>query len=702
VSGALRRLVAVALAFALALFAASAAAGVMTRDLMLKAFPSPLIVGERDATLPVWPIFKQDATATPLIGYVFESIDLAPIPGFAGTPFNLLIALDASGTFIDVQVLAQHEPVFVDGLGPAPLHRFVEQYKGLSLKQNIRIGSNTNRAAGDGANVVIDGVAKATASVRILNQTLLAASLKVARARLGFAEGRDPDLIARIRDDVFSAADWNALSRAELITHQRFPVATVDAAFAGTVGEGQAAASGLAADANFVELFLAHLNVPGVGRNLLSPRDWERLQQRLEAGDHALFVATRGAWTPFGDDFVRGAVPDRLTLRQGELPIEMRDLDLDVRPLLPPELAGAEWKIFRVIAPAGLDPSLPLEYSLHVTRSKGVIYPEKVQRSFRVDTRLPAAYYRAAEADNKTWHTLWADRAGEIAVLVGGLALLATGLVAQRRSAADFRRLRRLRAAYLLFTLVFVGWHAQGQLSIVNITGALQAALAGRSLQFLLFDPMSVILWGFVLLTFFVWGRGTFCGWLCPFGALQEFVSLAAQRLGLRQRRVPEQVDRALKRLKYAVLAVILAVAAYSVTWTDRLVEVEPFKTAITLHFVRDWPYVAWAALALAASAFVYKAYCRYLCPLGAGMALLGRLRIFDWLPRRKECGSPCQRCRHDCEYQAIHRNGRIDYNECFQCLDCVAIHDSDALCPPLMNARRQVLRRMDGKGGKP
>jgi polyferredoxin len=159
-------------------------------------------------------------------------------------------------------------------------------------------------------------------------------------------------------------------------------------------------------------------------------------------------------------------------------------------------------------------------------------------------------------------------------------------------------------------------------------------------------------------------------------------------------------MDRQLKRLKYALLLVILAAACSSVRWTDRLVELEPFKTSITLNFVRAWPFVLWALAGVVSSLWVYKGYCRYVCPLGAAMALLGRLRRFDWIARRVECGAPCQRCRSACAYQAIEKTGRIDYVECFQCLDCVVIHASPTLCVPVFNAQRKgrtiVIASMD------
>jgi transcriptional regulator of nitric oxide reductase len=668
-------------------------AGVMTQQSLAQAFPAPLIIGDKDAALPVWPIFKQELTSTPLMGYAFESIDLAPIPGFSGTPFNLLVALNANGDFMDVQVLSQHEPVFLEGLGPEPMLRFVEQYKGLSLKQNIKIGGGQNN--GGNANVVIQGVAKATASVRILNQSLLSSSLKVARAKMGYAQGRDPDLIARIKPEVMDIMGWDKLLSKDLVSQKVFSNREVNAAFAGTAAEDSDAEGRAAPDAVFETLFATPLHVPSVGRNLLSQRDWDYLQGRLEPGDSALLVMAKGRYSMLGDEFTRGAVPSRITLRQGELPLELRDLDIDLyEPLRVPEaLKDAEWKIFRVIAPAGLDPSLQLEFSLRVIRTKGEMYGERVGKDFMVRTELPDRYFEAAESDNKTWHSLWMDRGWELAVLVAGLAVLSWALLKPKWLTQSMRRLNRFRTGYMLFTLGFIGWYAQGQLSIVNLTGVVRALVEQRSLGFFLYDPMTVLLWAFTAVTFFVWGRGTFCGWLCPFGALQELIGNAARALKVPQIRLSLQTDSRLKKLKYWVLAVIMASAVVSVGWTDRLVEVEPFKTSITLLFVRSWPFVAWAVALLVVNAVIYKSFCRYLCPLGAGMALLGRLRLQNWIPRLRECGQPCQRCASDCRYQSIKKSGAVNYVECFQCLDCVAIEQSSDLCvPKILDKKRNEL----------
>jgi NosR/NirI family nitrous oxide reductase transcriptional regulator len=658
-----------------------AAAATLSKAELARRFPAPLVVGERAGEVPAWPLFKQNGTATELVGYTFESIDLAPVPGFAGVPVNLLVTIDPKGRFLGVEVLSHHEPVFLEGLGEAPLRQFVGQYKGLSLGQGIVIDGA--RARSDAALAHLDGVSKATASVRIINQSILAAALQVARARLGFAQGRDPSRLARVRSDHVGTMSWRALLDAGLVRHLRVSNREAERLFAGSAGAGLDPEALARPDDSFVDLYVAWASVPSVGRNLLAPRTWNRLQGRLEPGDHALLVMTRGRHAIAGEDFVRGSVPQRIALRQDRLPVEMRDLDLEPRLAPGIELPVNEVLLLRVIAQAGLDPGHALEFALPVTRSKGIVYPERITREITLGYRLPDDYVVQAPGAAPSWQASWKARRIELGVLGAALALLAVALLRPRLLSADARRFDWLRRGWLLFTVVFIGYFAQGQLSIVNLTGALQALRAGRGLGFMLFDPMTVALWGFVAISLLLWGRGTFCGWLCPFGALQEFAGLAGRMLRIPQLAVRRALDAHLTRIKYAVLAAILLAALFAPALADRLVELEPFKTAITLNFVRAWPYVLYAAGLLLLSTMVYKGFCRYLCPLGAALALLGHVRLLDWIPRRAECGVPCQTCRHRCGYKAIAPGGRINYDECFQCMECVVIIESPTQCAP-------------------
>ena len=662
---------------------APAPAGTLTPAEMARRFPAPLQVGPKENDIPAWPIFKQNGTATALVGYAFESADIAPIPGFAGVPMNLLVTIDPAGTFLDVAVLSHHEPVFLDGLGEAPLLQFASQYKGLSLKQNLHIDSKAKRErAPDAANAYLDGVSKATASVRILNQGVLAAALQVARKKLGFSAGRDPQRIARIRMDYFRKLSVAQMLDAGLIKRVRLLNRDVEQLFAGSAGEGLDPA---APDGSFIDLYLAQVSVPAIGRNLLSPASWDRLQGRLDPGDHAIIVMSSGRHGVIADDFIRGGITDRLLLRQDKLPIDMRDLDLDMKLADPQALPVSDVAVFRVIAQAGLDPAGAIDFSLPIVRKKGIVYPERITRAVDFQYELPAAFIIAPPPSDTSWHGIWRARRVELGVLAAGLALLAAALAAQKRLTAHGGRFDWFRRGYLLFTIAFIGYYAQGQLSIVNVTGVIQSLMSGRSLEFLMYDPMTVVLWAFVAVSLLAWGRGTFCGWLCPFGALQEFTGKLGQALRLPQLAIRPALDARFKPAKYVLLATLAGSAVFAPALTDAMVELEPFKTAITLNFARSWPFVAYAVGLLLLSMFSYKFFCRYLCPFGAALALLGRFRILDWIPRRKECGAPCQTCRHRCEHDAIKPDGAIRYDKCFQCMDCVVIYESDAKCAPLM-----------------
>jgi NosR/NirI family transcriptional regulator, nitrous oxide reductase regulator len=668
------------LLLALLLAVASPARAELSRQEAAAMITPPLQLGERDAKLPVWTLLDGGGA---FMGYVFESKDLAPLPGFSGAPINLLIAMDKTGTFVDVQLLSQNEPVFVDGLGPAPLLDFLRQYKGLSLGSNIKVSGAHDQGRDTSANTLIDGVSKATASVRITNETILASALAVAREKLA---GIAPKPAGRPKPGGFRPMTWDQMVAAGLVTHLRLTRAELERAFAGSgyaePGDGAEV---------MVDLYFADLGLPLVAGNLATPEMMARVKRHVEAWEEPLLVLSSGPVSILGESFVRNAVPDRLALRQRNFPLSLRDADVELglRPGLPHFDEGL---VLRVDTRLGFDPSSPWSLGLRVIRRHPYMGSEAAVRDFAAEQHPKADLFETPkiEAPAPPWLSSWTSRAWEIAALLAFLGLLSWGLAGRRPWLAHPKRLWPARLAALMVTLVYIGWYGQGQLSIVNITGLIQS----RGPAFLLYDPFTVILWIYTLGSLVVWGRGTFCGWLCPFGALQEIVGEVARVLRLPQWTIP----RRLFLLKYAVLAVVLASLGLDGV-VDRAVEVEPFKTAITLGFQRSWPFVAWAGGLLTVGLVAYKGFCRVLCPLGAALALLGRARRWEWISRRPQCGAPCRLCEIRCRYGAIDRRGRVDYAECFQCLDCVAIHDDPKTCVPLVLAARHrvVVPRSNG-----
>ncbi len=269
--------------------------------------------------------------------------------------------------------------------------------------------------------------------------------------------------------------------------------------------------------------------------------------------------------------------------------------------------------------------------------------------------------------------------------------MLAFALARQKWLARSPRAFKIFRLAFLAFTLVFIGWIAQAQLSIVWLFGLVKAIRGEGTFQFFLWDPPTLMVTVFGLVALFIWGRGTFCGWLCPFGALQEFFGEIARVTKLRQFSLPQRYERLARLPKFLVLAVILVTALVFSSQAEKVAEIEPFKTSITLIFIRSAPFVLYAVALLILGMFHYKFFCRYLCPLGATFSALSFVRRWNWIPRRKECGSPCQMCRVKCRYGAIERGGDVVYAECFQCMDCVVIHDDPRQCVPLVLAAKKA-----------
>ena len=651
--------------------------------LIQELFPKATDIRDRLPDYPVYPVYQLQE----LIGYAYESRDISPLQGFAGKPVSMLIGLDSRGRFTGIRILNHHEPVFLHGLGEEPLFEFIDQYEGRSLTEQIIIDTSGSRSgkSPDGNVVHFDGVSKATVSVLIINDTVLSSALKVARKKLaGFTQ----EAPTRAKTDLYQPLSWAQLIERGYIGHWRISSAAIEQKLGSPLVDYPEASQPDPGEP-FAELFFGYINAPMVGRNLLGDEGFQRLKEKTGPDAQILAVMSRGLYPHLPDDFTPGSSPDRLGLQQNSLSLDIRDINvfdqnIQINADGMPEFARTT--LFRVGGNAGFNPGAEATLKLGVTLRKNHLVADSTE--LEIPMAFAQELFEAVEVtprpeDNRqpVWIGLWKERWLTISLLVLSLTLL-TVFFARQRTLSQYPKLvHRFRWGFLFFTLFFIGFYAQGQLSVVNIYTLFLAIWDGFSLNVFLMDPVLFILWTYTFISLFVWGRGLFCGWLCPFGALQEMAAWLGEKLKFRQVKVPEKWHRRLILLKYPILLVLVGTAFYSLELAEKLVEVEPFKTGITLIFVRYWPFVAYAVGLLVVGMFIHKFYCRYLCPLGAGLAVLGKLRLFNWLDRVELCGKPCQHCKNSCGINAIHKDGRIDYNECIQCLECVVILKDQSQC---------------------
>jgi ferredoxin len=427
-------------------------------------------------------------------------------------------------------------------------------------------------------------------------------------------------------------------------------------------------------------LYVADLSIPSIAKNLIKQSTQDELDGQLLNTEEAILILANGSHEILSQDFVRNTSPDTLEIQQEGFSLNIRDGDYEI-DLLDNIPDFEQALILQVDKRFDFDPSSQWTLNAKIIRGNNALYSVPVIKDLKLEVQIAKKYFDISKPKKETplWLSSIYEQKEKLIILTLALSTLFIMLFKYQ---VVLRNLRYKRSFLLLITLFFIGWYGQGQLSMVTILGLIKALVNSQSLQFLLYDPFSLIIWFFVLISLVIWGRGTFCGWLCPYGVLQEFSHNLGRILKFPRIRFSEKLNSKLIYIKYIVLSSLILSAIFAPNITEYIVEIEPFKTSITLIFDRQWPYVLYAIFWLLLGMFLFKGFCRYICPLGAFLSLMGRIQVFDWLPRRVECGNPCNNCHKSCNYQAIDKkSGAIKYAECFQCLDCVQIYSDANLC---------------------
>ncbi len=652
--------------------------------------------GGKAGNLPVVGIMRDSE----IIGYLFVTSDFVGTTGYSGKPIHVMVVVSTEGEVLSAKLIEHAEPIVLIGIPEDRIREVIDGYARMDLVMEAGVG---------GSGHDVDIVSGATVTIMVIDDSIVRSGIKVARALgLGGLASLEQALepTRRIDPDADAPANWSELTGDGSVRRLVLDVGQINNAF--RAGENEAAAvNGGAANPSdiFIDLETALISVPAIGRTLLGEAEFDNLAAWLAPGEHAILVAGKGRYSFKGSGYVRGGIFDRIQLIQGDNSVRFRDrMHRRVGAIA---LADAptfdELDVFKIPADAGFDPTAPWRLQLLVQRAVGAV--EKTYRTFDLSYVLPDKYTEPipgpsvvtaradvdeASAKHALWKRIWLDNTYRIAAVLGMLLILTAAFFFQMFMTRNERTTFWFRNAFLVVTLVFLGWYANAQLSVVNLMALGNALVTGFSWDAFLLDPVVFILWFSVAASLLFWGRGAYCGWLCPFGALQELTNRIAKYLRVPQIKVPWGLHERLWPIKYIFFLGLFGISLASLPLAEQFAEIEPFKTAIILKFQRTWPFVAFALAVLAIGLFIERFYCRYLCPLGAALAIPGRLRMFDWLKRYHECGNPCQTCRNECMVQAIHPTGEINPNECLYCLHCQVRYQDDHICPVRIKLRRR------------
>jgi len=662
--------------------------------LIKEIFPKQTRISDKHASKEggslVWTIYKEGAENEDILGYAFETNDLAKIPAYSGEPVNMLVAIDPEGTYLAAKVLEHHEPIILAGIPESKLHAFTDQYDGLHVSDRLKVGGNKTE------NVIhIDGLSGATVTVMVMNVGIVKSATIVAR-ELGIISASQEAIqpMGTIYPEVFEKSDWTKLTGDGSIRKLYLNRKTVDEAFVGTEAEHVEEASAEQKQDDFAEIYFAQLNIPTIGRNLLGDSEYDYVMSTLKPGEHALILMGTG-YSFKGSGYVRGAIFDRIQILQNNNAFPFRDLDHSRVPDI--YIDGApnfkERSIFIIREHHEFNPASDWQLELLVRRQTGPL--ESIFTSFKAEYHTldnyldrPALILPAPELTLA--QQVWQEKEAEVIILFILLAMLLAVLFLQDILVRHPTFMHNFRHLFLVITVVFIGWSWGGQLSVVNVFTFLQAFMSDFSWDLFLLDPVIFILWGAAAVTMILWGRAVYCGWLCPFGALQELINVFARYIKIPQFELPWAVHERLWAIKYLILLALFGMSMESLATAEQFAEIEPFKTTFLLKFDREWPFVLYASALLLINVFNRKFFCRYLCPLGAALSTSNSIRLFSWLRRRPECGQPCKTCAKECEIQAINPDGEINMRECHYCLDCQVTYFNEEKCPPLKKLARK------------
>jgi len=636
----------------------------------------PEAIGPPEGEPAVWPIRMAGGT----VAWAASSYEMMGSIGYSAKPIDVIVVVGEDARILATRLLVQDEPILTIGVSDADLRQFVGAFVGADIRESL---AELRR---DGA--VPDAVSGATISSGVIRDAVVRTGRLIADRAGLFGGG------AVVADDGDAVYDW-----ASLLEIGAVATMTVDFEAARDAMPGARTLPDGAGE--YVSLAVALAGPASVGRSLMGGVAFDRFAADLALGDHVLFVAGRGLYSFKGTAWRRSGTFDRLELSQDGkvIPLGVEDhsrLDGIAADGAP---AFREAAAFRIRKQTGFDPVRPFRLALIIDQTgQGA---QSVAR-FELDYRLPPRFVAsdagrgagglAAIDDEALWLQNWRAVPVELAILAVMLVVLLAVLYVSGPLVRRPRLYLWFRLGFLSMTLVWLGWIAGAQLSVVQVVSFVQALLDEFRWEIFLLAPLIFVLWSFVALFLVFWGRGVYCGWLCPFGALQELLHAAGQRLGVKRIEVPWEIHERLWPLKYIALFVIVGLSFQDVGLAFTAAEVEPFKTAITLYFLRDWPFVLYALVLLGIGLFVERAFCRYLCPLGAALAIPSKFKVFDWLIRRPQCGRECKLCATTCTVQAIDQIGRINHNECIYCLQCQVNYYDVQTCVPLkMRARRRA-----------
>ena len=586
--------------------------------------------GDQQGDPPVWPGYRRNSLTRvrELAGYAFLSRDVPPEePGYSAS-IDMLIGVDTEHNITGLKIL-NYEETYLRIKGDFLADRAIlSQFNDKPVSDEFRIGRD------------FDGLAGSTVSVFAIARGAREAARRVASAYLDYSPV-DPIQAARAQRVTEIMQRYKLSEMLENRLVQQLDVTlpdqkTLQLAFTYMtdpalghywVGEDNFRAAERAASINPVGNELLLVAVAGTGAEQFQ---YYQLQVRQAEANSLSFFRRFNADSYLPLNVTTSATPFN-ALQWGAIVIPAnidvtRPFTLAYRPLGVPERSTLDFQLS----------GLPLD----LASGESLLSPTEIESILNAENGWLKKFF----ADPPWGETPWQKLGLLLFILAGCMA-------------AFFTKRASIRWLTLLLTFSYLGFIDGGFVSVSHLVNIIKLGPA-----FLLSNLPLLLIFSFTVVTTLLWGR-LFCSSLCPFGALQDFIT----RFGPRRwrSRVPQGIHENAIYLKYLILGLILTVAVVA----EQVSLFQYFEPFGTLFFMDGTLALFSILIAFLAACFVVpRFYCRYACPLGAALGVVAM--VSPWRIQRVPQCEFCIVCEQACPTGAIRRQN-IDFKECVRCDIC-------------------------------
>ncbi|MBN1646515.1 MAG: 4Fe-4S binding protein [Spirochaetales bacterium] len=194
-----------------------------------------------------------------------------------------------------------------------------------------------------------------------------------------------------------------------------------------------------------------------------------------------------------------------------------------------------------------------------------------------------------------------------------------------------------------------------------------QFTYAGMLISGIIYQSYALLI-SFIVLT--VLGGNFFCGWLCPFGTVQEWLGKLGSKLVKKKLKLPFKLHRTLSLFRYIIFGLLFFGFWYVYFVNDPYSTFQALLSGATAYL----PLISFVVLGLflVLSAFFERPFCTFLCSDGGQYGLLGMFRIFTIKRNSKKCNS-CRICDSVCPSRVnISAYSQVRSAQCTNCFKCI------------------------------